>query len=116
MGRIKYQEAAGLIVKRGRPTDRPTPLKEDLVRLYVLEGRSIRDVSEALGCTKDAVHRGLKKYGIEARTPARRSQLRTITLDELRAAVRMKGIRGTARELDIDHSTLLHHLKVRNGQ
>jgi len=45
MARIKYQEAAGLEVKRGRPPVGPAPSKADLVKLYVKESRSIRDVA-----------------------------------------------------------------------
>jgi hypothetical protein len=33
MARIKYQEAAGLEVKRGRPSIGPAPSKADLVKL-----------------------------------------------------------------------------------
>jgi hypothetical protein len=41
MGRIKYQEAAGLEVKRGRPPLMPTPkMKEKLTRLYKKKERS----------------------------------------------------------------------------
>jgi hypothetical protein len=116
MGRIKYQEALGLKVKRGRPPAGPPPARVDLVKLYVKEGRSLRDVALKLGRSKDAVHRALTGYQIEARTPARRSKLRTIPLRDLKAAIRDKGIRGTARDLKIDKSTLRHHLKVRSGQ
>jgi hypothetical protein len=116
MARIRYQEAAGLEVKRGRAPAGPTPSKADLVKLYVRESRSVRDVATALGCSKDAVHRGLRKFGIEARTNASRSRLWTIPLSDLEAAIREKGLRGTARDLGVDHSTLRHHLKVRSGQ
>jgi len=115
MGRIKYQEAIGLEVKRGRPPAGPAPSKADLVQLYVREGRSVRDVADVLGTSKDAVHRGLKAYGIAARSNASRSRLRTIPLRDLKAAVRDKGIAGTARDLGVDRSTLRHHLKVRKG-
>jgi hypothetical protein len=77
---------------------------------------SIREVAVALGCSKDAVHRALAGYGIKARKPARRSGLRTIPLQDLKAAIREKGIRGTARDLGVDEATLRHHLKVRRGQ
>ena len=99
MARIKYQEAAGLEVKRGRPPAGPAPTKADLVKLYVREGRSVRDVAAALGCSKDAVHRGRKQYGIDARPNASRSRLRTIPLRDLKVAIRAKGISGTARDL-----------------
>jgi len=116
MSRIKYQEAIGLEVKRGRPAAGPAPAKDQLVKLYVREGRSVRDVAAVLGTTKDAVHRALKKYKIAARSNVSRSKLRTIPLRDLKAAIRDNGIRGTARALGVDHSTLRHHLKVRCGQ
>ncbi|MCJ7588908.1 MAG: hypothetical protein MUQ00_13560 [Candidatus Aminicenantes bacterium] len=113
MGRIKYQEAAGMEVKRGRPPTGPAPSKADLVKLYVKEGRSVRDVAAVLGCTKDSVHRALAGYGIKARSKARRSGLRTIRLQDLKSAVKDKGLRGTARDLGINEGTLRHHLKTR---
>ena len=116
MARIKYKEAIGLEVKRGRPPSGPAPSKADLIKLYGKASGSVRDVAAALGCSKDAVHRALKRYGIASRSNASRSQLRTIPLQDLKAAVREKGLRGAARDLGIDHSTLRHHLKVRSGQ
>jgi len=113
MARIKYQEAIGLEVKRGRPPLGPAPSKADLVRLYVKEEQSVRDVAAALGCSKDAVHRALKANGIDARSSGPRSQLRAIPLRDLKAAIREKGIRGTARDLGVDEGTVRHHLKVR---
>jgi hypothetical protein len=115
MPRIKYLEAVGLEVKRGRPAIGPAPSKVDLVKLYVGEARSVRDIAAALGCSKDAVHRGLKAYRIEARTNASRSRLRTIELSTLEEAVRIKGIRGYARELGMTEGALRHHLKVRKA-
>jgi transposase len=115
MSRIKYKEAAGLEVKRGRPSAGPAPSKADLVKLYVKEGKAIREVAEALGCSKDMVARTLKAYGIDARPNASRSRLRTISLRDLEAAIREKGLRGAARDLGVDHSTLRHHLRVKSG-
>jgi len=114
--RIKYQEAAGLPVRRGRPPAGPAPSKADLVKLYVKEGRSVRDVAAALGCTKDAVHRALAGHGIKARPNARRSKLRTIQLRDIKATIREKGIRGTARDLGIDEGTVRHYLKVQRAK
>jgi len=115
MARIKYQEALGLEVKRGRPPVGPAPLRADLVKLYVKEGRAVREVAAALGCSKDMVHRALRKYGIEARSNASRSKLLRYSLTDLKAAVKTKGIRGAARDLGIDEGTLRHHLKWRSG-
>jgi predicted transcriptional regulator len=103
------------VPRRGRPPAGPAPSKADLVRLYVNESRSVRDVAALLGITKDAVYRCLKDYGIEARSNIRRSRLRTIPLKDLNAGIKAKGIRGFARELGVDHSTLLHHLKTRSS-
>jgi len=113
MTRIKYQEAIGQKPKRGRPPLGPAPSKADLVRLYVKEGQSVRDVAAALGCSKDAVHRGLRKYGIDARANVSRSKLLKYSLTDLKAAVKTKGIRGTARDLGVNEGTVRHHLKKR---
>lgn len=113
MGRIKYKEVAGLEVKRGRPAKTNKPIKSQLKKLYIKESRSIREIAEILGCSKDMVYRSLKEYGIKTRTNEPRSQLITYTLSELENGVKSIGIRGYARELGIDESTLRHHLKVR---
>lgn len=113
MARIRYKEALGLKVGRGRPSTGKQPAKEDLVHLYVREGKSIREIAEILGCKKDVVHYWLKKYGIETRTKAKRSKLLKYSLSELKEGIKKKGIRGHARELGIDESTLRHHLQVR---
>jgi DNA-binding transcriptional ArsR family regulator len=115
MARIKYQEAIGLMPKPGRPPAGPAPTKDKLVKLYVKEGRSVRDVAAVLETTKDSVYRALRKYGIKVRSNVSRSRLRTIPLKDLEAAIRDKGLRGAARDLGVDHSTLSHHLKVRSG-
>jgi hypothetical protein len=116
MARIKPSELSGNKRGRGKPPLGSKPNKKVLQRLYVREARSIREVANLQGCTKDMVYRALKEYGIEARPNASRSQLRKIPLTDLEAAIRDKGIRGTARDLGIDEGTIRHHLKVRKGQ
>lgn len=116
MARIKYKESAGLEVKRGRPPAGPPPSKADLVKLYVQESRSVRDVAAALGCTKDAVHRGLKKYGIETRSSAKRSRLRKLDQGKLFADLAEKGIDRTAASWNIPMRTLTEYLaRLRRG-
>jgi len=110
MARIKYQEAAGLEVKRGRPPAGPAPSKADLVKLYVREGRSVRDVAAGLGCSKDMVHRGLRKYGIEVRTSARRSALEKAEPSRLYSDLIEKGVEGTAAGLGVTKRTLQYFL------
>jgi len=114
MIRIKYQEAAGLEVKRGRPSVGLAPSKAVLIKLYVQEEKSIREVAVAMGCSKDAVHRALRKFGIKTRTCAKRgSALLQYKLSDMKAIVKKKGVRGYARELGICEGTLRHHLRVR---
>jgi len=98
MARIRYKEAIGLKVGRGRPPTGKQPAKEDLVRFYVGEEKSIREIAEMLGCKKDAVHYWLKKYGIATRTMAKRSKLLKYSLSELKDGVRKRGVRGYAKE------------------
>ena len=108
-----YQKAAGIKAKKrgpGRPAgDRPK--KSELQRLYVQKGQSIRDVAEILGISKDRVYRALEEHGIARRSPARHSKLEKHDLAELRSWAKEKGIRELARELGINHGTLLLYLK-----
>ena len=89
------------------------PGKAILRKLYVNQSKSVREVAESLGCTKDMVYRALQEYGIETRSNKRRSQLKDIKSTILEKEVKRKGIRGYARELGLDESTLRHHLKKR---
>lgn len=107
----RYIKALGWEVKRGRPPIGPTPSKSDLVKFYIKKGYAIRDIAAKLGCTKNAVYRGLKKYGIETRPPAKRSGLRTIPLEDLRAAVQEKGFSEAARDLGVDRGTLRYYIR-----
>lgn len=116
MARIKYKEAVGLEAKKGKPAIGKRPEKAELKKLYVTESKSIREIAEILGCSKDMVHRSLKKYGIDIRRNASRSRLRIISLQNLEAGIKAKGIRGLARDLGVDEGTIRHHLKVRRRE
>ena len=59
----------------------PKPEKKLLQKLYVKESKSIREIAEQLGCSKDMIHRSIKEYRIEIRTNKRRSKLKNINLD-----------------------------------
>ncbi len=98
----------------GKPAIGLKPEKSVLRKLYVRESKSIREIAESRGCSKDMVNRSLQEYGIPIRTNKRRSKLEKYRLSELEKGIRVKGIRGYARELGVDESTLRHHLKVRN--
>lgn len=111
MARLKYREPADLPAKRGRPSTGGQPSRSDLYRLYIREGKSIREVAEALNCSKDMVARALKAYGIEARVNIKRSQLREFPREKLKAEVTKKGVRGLSRELGIHENTLRNYIK-----
>ena len=106
MSRIKYKEAAKLDVRKGRPSFGAIPKKTDLNRLYTKEDRSIREVAEILGCSKDMVHRKLIEYGIERKADNKRSKLRILDENVLKAKVEKKGLTKAARELKVDIRTL----------
>jgi len=106
MARIKYRESLGIEVRRGRPSIGSMPSKEDLARLYIGEGKSIREVAKEFACSKDMTIRALKAYGIEARINAKRSRLRKYSLKDLKSVAGKKGVRGAARDLGVNPSTL----------
>jgi len=110
-----YQKAVGIKVKKrspGRPPE-DRPKKSELQRLYVKEGRSIREIASRLECSKDLIARALKEYGITARSNVRSSMLYQYSLQELKEKVRKEGIRGTARIVGVHEATLRYHLKSR---
>lgn len=111
MAKIRYKEALGLEVKRGRPAIAKKPERKELHRLYVKESKSIREVAETLRCSKDMVYRCLKKYGIAIRPGYNRSRLRKYNLSILQNGVKVKGIRVYAKELGVHENTLRHYLK-----
>ena len=96
-----------------KPAIGAKPNKSELKNLYLSKSKSVREIAESLGCTKDMVYRALREYGIETRTNKRRSKLKDIKLSTLEKEVERKGIRGYARELGVDESTLRHHIKTR---
>jgi len=92
------------------------PNKKTLTRLYVERGLSLREISERLGLHADTIHYHLKRYGIETRPQAKRSQLRKYRLETLEKGIKEKGVRGYAKELGIHENTLRHYLKGTRGQ
>jgi len=109
-------ESDGAKLARGGRPSGLKPGREELVRLYADESRSIREIAEIFGSKKDTVHYWLKKYGIFARNNASRSRLRNISLGEIEKKIRELGIRGYARELGVAEGTVRHHLKVRRAK
>ena len=110
MSRVKYKEAIGLEVKRGRPPSGKKPSKAIIEKLYLKESRSIREVAEHLGCSKDMVYRALKEYEIDRRTDNKRSKLRNYDKTFLKKEAKQKGITQTAKELAVNISTLKKYI------
>jgi DNA invertase Pin-like site-specific DNA recombinase len=98
---------------RGRPPSGVAPSKKTLLRLYIESGMSIREIAEALNCSKDMVVRSLRSYGIKARKKVRRSALEKYSYELLDASVRTLGVRGTAKELGVNPSTLSRFLRAK---
>lgn len=113
MPRIKYKEAVGLETKKGKPAIGKRPEKAELKKLYIKESKSIREIAETLGCSKDMVYRVLKEYGIERRPHTKESKLSKYTLIELLDIVSSEGYRGAARSLGVGYTTLRLYLKRR---
>jgi transposase len=108
---IKIKKPKSRRAKHGCPPSGMAPSKKVLLRLYALEGKSIREIGEILKCSKDTVARALKAHGIEARTRVRRSGLKKFDRETLESNVKAKGIRGTAKELRVNPSTLSRFLR-----
>ena len=111
--RIHYKKAIGQKVKPGRPSIGNKPDKKELIKLYIKETKSIREIAEHLGCSKDFVYRGLKENGIERRPGFNRSRLRIYDLAYLKREIKKKGYKEFALELGVDVSTLRKHIKNR---
>jgi len=106
--RLAYQGAKR---RPGRPPVIKKPERKDLKRLYVTEGKSIREVAAVLGCTKDTVSRTLQEHGIERRAGVKRSRLKEYRPAELRRRSRQEGAAKVAQELGVAVSTLRYYMK-----
>jgi uncharacterized membrane protein len=111
VARTKHTEGVGIEAKRGKPPKGKKPGQQELKRLYIKESKSIRESAGLLDCTKDMVARALKEYGIEARKNVKRSELRKQSQETLRTLAERKGIRGAARDLEVNPSTLSRFLR-----
>jgi DNA invertase Pin-like site-specific DNA recombinase len=116
MPRIKYQEAAGLTIKRGRPPVGEKPSENTLRNLYIVKKKSIRTIAFELNCSKDMVVRALAEYGIKRRAEKRPSRLDQIPLMDLYEAVDREGYEAAARRFGVGRTTLFLYLKRREGQ
>lgn len=111
MPRIKYHEAAGLEVRRGRPALIIDESERALVhRLYILEGRSTRDVAAIMKIGEATVRRRLRATGVELRSNAKRSRLRALDHGRLFGDINEIGVDRTARKWGIPERTLKSYL------
>lgn len=111
MPRIKYQETAGLEVRRGRPAliiDESERAR--LHRLYIIEERSTRDVAAILKIGEATVRRRLRGAGIEVRPNVKRSRLRALDQKRLFADIAEYGVDKTALRWSIPERTLKAYL------
>lgn len=104
--RIPYKKALGQKVKPGRPSTGKRPEKKELLKLYIKEKKSIREIAENMGCSKDMVYRSLRENEILRRPDNKRSKLTKYEKSFLRIEVKKKGITKTAKELEVDTRTL----------
>ena len=111
MVRIKYKEVVGLEVKKGKPSIGRKPERKKLQRLYIKESKSIREVADVLGCSKDMVFRALKEYGIGKDFITRKRKLSEATLGFLKKEFKTKSKKKVAVELGVSKSGLYKHLK-----
>ena len=115
MPRLKYKDAVGLEVKRGKPPIGNKPSRTVLRRLYVREARSIREVADLQGCTKDMVYRALGEYEIKRRerSKTKESVLSSYPLSHLEDEIAKDGYREAAKKLGVGSSTLYFYVKRR---
>lgn len=93
------------------------PSRAMLEALYVKGRLSLRATAEALGASKDTIKRALAEYGIKRRPVTfKRGRLADIPLELLEANVKAEGLRGHARRLGVDPSTLLEHIRRARGE
>ena len=113
MANIRYKEAVGLEVKKGKVAIGMKPNKEELEKLYTKESKSIRKIANILGCSKDMIYRALLEHGIEMRQHTRESKLSKYSIEDLQKIVSKEGYRGAARILGVGYTTLRAYLKRR---
>ena len=110
---MNYRKAADLKVEKrspGRPVKKRLEKKE-LQRLYVEEGRSIRDIAKIQRCTKDIVYRSLQAYGIKRRSHIKESKLTSYKLSDLKARIKERGYRKAGEDLGMTGQALWKYLK-----
>ena len=117
MARNRYKESLRPEEKRGKPSIGNKSSKTELKKLYVKEGRSIRDVAKMIRCSKDMVYRALKEYGVPLRKNIeKRSKLQEYNLTFLKKEIRLKGFNQVASELGVHNTTLRRYIEKTMSQ
>jgi len=102
---------------KSKSSMRVKPNKSLLKKLYLKESRSIRNIAELLGCSKDKVYRALKEYKIESRRHVeKRSQLQEFNLSFLKEEIKLKGFNHVARDLGVHNTTLRRYIEKMKTQ
>ncbi|MFC2169418.1 hypothetical protein ACFLRM_02480 [Acidobacteriota bacterium] len=116
---LDYRKTASLnkIEKKGpgRPMGK-RPCKAELKKLYIAEGKSIRDIARILGCSKDIIFRSLHEYKFISRSHIKPSKLDQYSLDLLREKIKEKGYKHTASDFGIHRTTLLRFVKKKERE
>ena len=79
------------------------------------ECRSIREIADILGYSKDKVYRALKDHGISRRSRVRRSRLEQYSLKHIREKIEKDGMGKAADSLGVSRQFLRRHLRDREG-
>ena len=116
MARIKYKEAIGEKVRKSKPSIGKRPEISELKRLYSTKLKSIREIANDLGCSKDMVYRTLQEYGIKRRERLYKSILNKYSLEYLKKEVKNKGFKQVAFDLNVDVHTLRVHFNRRKNK
>lgn len=90
-------------------------LHEQLERLYVKRGLSIRAIADIYSVHPSSIHYWLKKYKIPSRAKLRKSRLLYYRIDQLEQLIEEEGYKRCAVLLGVHVNTLRHHIKVRKA-
>lgn len=80
--------------------------REFLIALYLKEKKSIRDIAELVGMSKDKVHRLLKTYGVKREKRTRKGKLSGLTLVYLEREFKNKSKIQVAKDLGVSRQSL----------
>jgi len=85
-----------------------------IIRLYVREEKSLRDIAAIMGLCEATIRRRLHAAGVAMRSNAPRSRLRNLNQARLFASIAEIGVRKTAKRWRINERTLKYYLaKIR---